>query len=507
MADPLAIYGAIATSIDLLTKIYQAVRRYLDLPDAMVTAKSRMLSAIQAFENWQARFKIESGQRPGLFYQAVWGPSGYKQVVEIWTRLKMTSDQVSGQIDSLIVNIMGYDRRQGYGRHFQNHLQNQVEQSHRSHFTWKRLVGALVDRAGKVDEGIASFNTDLIALQRVSYSRIYKMYGVDMERGGSFDKLFTTGLLHRRARIHAESLHDAFLVTRPTTYLALEALEMSPQESARVLNLQSSRNRNRSKARDLDKQKDFQFLLQKDARTIPVWLRPVTYTGRPDFCKSFKEIIEEVEREGSCNLMTPGPAKQKTFRVREYDESYLKSFHTVLPLRQHLRFMWPRNKAQVAYAIACGFYRVVGSPWGNYFECANIHAKPITTNEWTVALHAQAGDPRLAETLAKSQMIHHKPGQNLEYHCQVYRLGVILAEIALERPADYPGLSLIKYSPLLMTDMRGPRDAAQVAFDVVSIMGHWYGNAVYFCLSLFEKPDEINQEELDRDFEQEVLIP
>lgn len=510
MVDPLAVYGAIGLSIDLLGKIYRAVSRYMELPEALATIQSRMLSCGHAWDKWKDDFRILDEEIPERFYQVLWGKTGYQEVLKILIRLGDTRKKVWRYVDDMIVTAVRYDRKDVYGAYFDRQLQTEIASAYTNWFSWKRFIGAIVDRSRKLTEDIASFNEDLQALQRTSNYFINKLYGVDLERGASFNEVMHSGLSCRATRKHAEIIHNAFIISKPNTYLALIPLKMSPHQRSRTTLVRSARNRSRNKIRDVDENKDFQFLLQRNAIWIPVWFRPANYSGNPTFCSSFSQMIDQIALEGSCNLKPPQGSREKSrtkgYRVREYDQVFLKSFNNIRPLKQQLRSMWPREKVQVAYAIASGFYRVVGSTWGNYFECANIRAKSITTNEWAVALQAQEGDPRLSNILDVSQMIHHRPGKKMAYHCQVYRLGVILAEIALGRPAGFVELHK-DYGPLLVTDGRGPRDAAEIANETISVMGPEYGNAVFFCLSLFEKPDELKKDGLDYEFEQEVLIP
>lgn len=159
-----------------------------------------------------------------------------------------------------------------------------------------------------------------------------------------------------------------------------------------------------------------------------------------------------------------------------------------------------KDVVQLANTLANGFFRVLGSPRGDYFECDNLKARAATTDIWSALLDASPRDRQAAEVFERSKRLFQCP-RDVRHHCHVFRLRIVLTEIAIGRRITFLTSDREIGSRIVMDwhgDQRLP--PITVAGYVENEMDTAYGDAVYHCLSLLENRDMRQDSVLDDDF-------
>lgn len=121
----------------------------------------------------------------------------------------------------------------------------------------------------------------------------------------------------------------------------------------------------------------------------------------------------------------------------------------------------------------------------------------------------------LNRALADLQTLIGQGNRDLTPHAQIYRLGIILTELATGSRVTYaeinndlhtPGLKLVL--PALGPEMADTRlGTAEVAREVEHMMGKEYANLVGFCLGIFEQRGKMTLMGVEREFERSLLVP
>lgn len=332
MADPLSIYGAVATSFELFGQFLKICRRFGDLPRTLDAVNRRLQGYEYALKDWKNKFRIES-HRPLRFYQALWGDDEPKvrhllNVLQICckgvkkTLNKMVSKALPDMSDAI------YDGRVDEAA--MNAAVREIKQQIRG---WTRLKAAVMNEVQDLEDDLKDFERDLAALTWISKVAFREQHGTDLEQ---FDasRLTGRGLFYRQTRKNAQMLHDAYKYEDDPIrcYLVLEPLvfgsgrdasrdsgsrrSQSPQAqgSSQQLNALGPRSRPRARSegdvgsqsltvyrsarspgikyrenvKEVDPKRHFQFLLQYRGISRPIVIRPASLEGTK---RALKQVI------------------------------------------------------------------------------------------------------------------------------------------------------------------------------------------------------------------------
>ncbi|KAF2416543.1 hypothetical protein EJ08DRAFT_703605 [Tothia fuscella] len=463
MIEPLSVYGAVLTSLHLLGKFIEVCQRYGDLPKDLDAAYCRLKGCEAALKHWKDKFRLQPG-RPPDFYRVLWGDN-----------------------EADIAHIL-------------NQMQINCE------------------KARGLDAELDDFVEKLTALRRISVEAFRTLHNVNINKVRDTSTVIGRGLYYRKTRSSTIKLHHA-LTYQPDTirsYLALgtvvdeqrhQSSNPSPRGSRRDSDAGSNRDQDRrqlgvyglprlSRAasvgsdsqgltvcrssrspgikfreyiQDVNKDQHFQFLLQYSGFSYPVVLRPVRFQGTESakdqirFSSSFIGVIAELEREELCNLTTTDD-EPKRFRVQKYDGPVLKDLHKI------------------------------ANAYGNYLEGVNLGVTRMNTRKWAVGTTAISTDSSMAEALKAMERQFQVAGVNHVVHGQIFRLGVILAELGLGTTLRrvYVGGDRIK-----LELGSGYKTTVFVASEIETKTSQSYSMVMGFCLGVYERRALLRKRALD----------
>lgn len=121
-------------------------------------------------------------------------------------------------------------------------------------------------------------------------------------------------------------------------------------------------------------------------------------------------------------------------------------------------------------------------------------------------MEAAPVDSFLGQALRDAEIGCQYPGVSLTPHAQIFRLGVVLAELGLGRPLRH--IRLHDRNKFQLDFGQGKNeDTWRISCDVVRETSDSYGKVVDFCLSIFERGNYTEKKNLDHEFEYSVLNP
>jgi hypothetical protein len=561
MADALAIYGAVATSLHLLGKFIDVCQRYGELPKEIDQGYCSLKGCEAALKEWKDRFRLQPG-RPHDFYRVLWGEDE-RDIAHILNDMQHICEKVRDTVKGVMtVATRQRDIRIYDGRVDEEFLRDKIRAAKDGLGGWTRVKWAIKNQAKGLRQEIDDFERQFTNLQRISRTAFRTVHNINIDRVEDTSTVIHGGLYYRKTRLNAAKLHDAFKYQPDPIrcYFALgtivdERRQWSPNantrgsrrnsdtgashnQDGRQLTVQgrlgvsrpsrsasvgstsqgltvyrSSRSpgiRFHEYIQDVHEDRHFQFLLQYTGISYPIVIRPVRFEGthrakdQIRFTNSFIGVIAELEREELCNLTTMD-VEPKRFRIQKYEGPVLKDLNRIAKFEEQLAHLPLKAKAQVAHTIAAGLFRIIGSPWGDYLEGDNLAATRINRRRWAVGMAAVSANSRIAMVLEAMEGEYQVAGISHAVHGQIFRLGVILAELGLGTTLRRVRVSGDK---IKLDFGRGYNSTVSVASEVQTKTGsqYWY-KVVSFCLGVYQRRDYLGKRSLDYEFEKLVLEP
>lgn len=520
--EVLAILTAVKDANEVLGQFLALIRRYADLPRSILVLRHRISGCEHALKKWERTWGIEDG-RPNAYYEVFWGRNGWAEVREVVGTLRIICNNLNESVSSMVNSVdkaTRHNRRPHPPYVYERHVDEALVRESIKRITrstndrrWNRFMKACKNEAAELEYQVREFNRSLRALRRISNGKFEEMHGLSWSRRrrhlqpAEIVRLLTGRDMrsHQEARADAVSLHEAFKSGNRTG-------QMKCHLGMTVVTLAGS-VQNRTQP---DPKKDFQMLLETPLYSCEVLVHPAKFNNdrgtlrREVFLSSFVDVLAEIQQGATkpSNLLPPSNQFENGFTVRTALDAQLNESVIRQPLRHQLHRILRREKVHVAYTLASGFFRLLGSPWADYLECGNIRTKPIAGDLWAALLDASPGDRLTSTIFQRTTQLFQRSNREMKYHCHVYRLGIVLAEIALGQQITFLKLDRV-FGPKIVLDIQADQglDAEVVAGLVEDEMDGTFGDVVYFCVSVFQQEDLRALNNLDDDFARCVLDP
>lgn len=512
-AEVFAVIKAVNDGKEIVGQFVDLVNRYIELPERVNVIQHRLHGCEFALESWERKWGIEERQ-PTAYYEYFWGHNGWREVRMVIATLGTISRKVDDEINGLIGNATSQARtppRRGR-RYDEAIVKEGVKRIAKSMGKWRRFIKAVKNQASKMDEQIGEFNRSLRALRRISIGLAERLHGAIFSRSGRIrDRERTLAIQEAdrsrfpRSRERASTLHQVYEAQRDVScLLGLTVIE-------RRRNSRENRGSNDS-IPNLDT--DFQLLLKDRTSAQEVLIVPVTRRGQPNpqDCRNFVDTLRELENNVMYARLSPVNASSgEGFRVYKASDARLDELSRQQSLFARRNRLSQRDKIQIAYTVAQGYMRLVGSPWLDYLDFDNIRARAIAADLWSGLLEVKSSREDIDDALRTNARNFYRLNSNLSLHTQIYRLGVFLTEIALNRKITRLDIDrtngvriVLEWAADGPLNPNGPAGQAEDAFS-----SEKYGDVVFFCLSLFENEEKLKLkvEDLTSQFAAEVLDP
>lgn len=515
------IFQAVRAGGDVLSQFIDVARRYLDLPMQVSDIRHSIRGCEHALKSWEKRWGVAE-RRPTAYYEMFWGRNGWEEIRDCLGSIRQICRRVNEEIDGLVecatVHNKTRFRPEVYAKRLDETLvQESVKRISKRMGRWRRFRKALINQAVELEDQIRRFEKELRALRRMSNGNAETMHGekflkIRHLRGKEFILRLTGQDLssYQKARKDAELLHEASQSSRAVaSHIGFTVLN----QSNRGLRESPPRRRAEPQAPVPNPDADFQLLIDDHGVWSEVLIHPVRFSGNPtrsEFCSSLSETLSKcLGPRSECYLLPPSSSFDEGFIVRKANNARLGDLESRRDLHAQLGVHGERDKMLIASTLAEGCYRLLGTPWLDYLDGRNIRTMPVASDSWAALLKACPGDSRTTEILARMAHTFRRGNHGLTHHCHIYRLGLLLIEIGLGQPITYVvyqrtiGVKVV----LSWTGSDESLNANSVAAEVENEMGQKYGDVVYFCLSVLQDHNLLNERDFDQNFAIQVLEP
>ena len=369
-----------------------------------------------------------------------------------------------------------------------------------------------------MDAQIDRFNTKLTNLERLAEGHLLDTHPSLFSKDPSQWPQERQGLIQdgmrdemrravRHTREDAESMHSAWAANDDTKcHLAIT-------------------NSGDQSSREAIMSQHLYFVLANSERAKEIQVKPVRFEGSqvktlPD---NLNDVSKSIYRSSQRDhyLLPPGALDGSGFKIYACPRSSLAKLDAQRPLsallnqaqKTKLGSLKTEDKLAVAVGLIEGSYRYLGTPWLNYLDSANVRGDRASNGTWTALLQAKPGNKAVSQALTQLSAKGPYKSLGLESHKQIFRLGVVLTELAVGSLVSYaeasddikvPGVSLV-FQDIAEDDRLS---ADEIAAEVENRTGsEIYANLVKFCLSVLQSRTKIKTLRVDDAYEKELLDP
>ncbi|KAF1844036.1 uncharacterized protein K460DRAFT_368902 [Cucurbitaria berberidis CBS 394.84] len=266
--------------------------------------------------------------------------------------------------------------------------------------------------------------------------------------------------------------------------------------------------------------RDFAFLLSLSGSTHEVLVHPVKIKAinnpkriQTDFSTAIPPLIKKEHTE--C-YMLPSASTSAGFEVRIppanllSDLEYKDSLSTIIREQNAFlgsQILYPLDQSAIASGIAQGCFRLIGSQWLQFLDCSNIRWRRTKEGKWTSMLTVTPGNASVTRTLEQCRKTNQqrRDKRDLLKHIQIFRIGLVMAELALKSPISYIDYDEVTNTMKLFFNNGMEVDANRIAAEVQSRSNEFLGNMVFFCLNALQDQDAMSDKSIEGSYFNEVL--
>lgn len=367
-----------------------------------------------------------------------------------------------------------------------------------------------------MDAEIARFDTKLTNLDRLAEGHLLETHPDLFDKDPSQRHRERQGLIQdgmrdemrkavRNTREDAEGMHTAWAATDDLKcHLAIANGSSKSSREAIV-----------------DEQLHFVVANGDKPREIQVTSARFKGPGVRSLPDSLNDVSKSIYRSSQRDwqLLPPGATNGIGFKIYAPPRSSLAKLDARQPLSSllnenvgsKLASLKTEDKLKVAVGMIEGCYRYLGTPWLNHLDSSNVRGDRNSHGAWMALLEAKPGNRNVSQALTQLSAKGPYKGLRLESHKQIFRLGIVLAELAVGSLVSYaeasddikvPGVSLV-FQDLAEDDRLS---AEEIAAEVENRTGsEIYANLVRFCLSVLQTRTKIKTLRVDDAYEKELL--
>jgi hypothetical protein len=517
MAEVLGILGLLFTSAEILGEFASYTSKWRLLSDRLFDIKEGLDAAELTLKSWQRKYDVQD-RRPVIYMHVLFGKPGWERMSQTLGSIRIVSKILKSDIDKVIGRALaaGPARSRNSAETADGKLDEELVQSClrriKRNTSWSRKFQySVLGRADDLELQLERLHRKIGMLERFSdyflekehpeiFHTIKRLPGrrVILKIGDGKSESVQNNLLDAlSARKDAELLHRA---SGPGNQIHI-GLSV-PQIHKR----------------------DFAFLLNLAGKSHEIHVHPVRIKAINDRSRVPTEIAAAIPKllrdsQDPC-YMLPSRTRSDGFQVSIpprkslLDLEYKDSLSTILRDQDQCmsqQVLYPQDQVAIACGIAQGSFRLIGSQWLQFLDCRNVRWRRSVDGKWTSMMAATAGDTSVTRTLdrCKDASLGRRDKRDLSKHIQIFRIGLLLAEIALKTPISY-----VDYDPssctvkIYISSFNGdgePVDATEIAEEVQNKTNVLMGNIVFFCLSALQEKDKLSDREIEASYYKEVL--
>jgi hypothetical protein len=436
--------------------------------------------------------------------------------------------EMNSNIDSIVRRTLdhapGMHNSQLHDRRYDRHLVEQaVRRISQSMSRGKRFYQAVKNRGYDLKVQAVDLNRLLLNLQRLGSTFFAEQY----EESESWGWDWTRNLPARnRLRVTMPTIEDGKRMQSDAVQLyRCSNISTKPLEHSVVLITpripsRSSPSRSPSPLRF----HDINMVVRLGNEWKDVLIEPVRYRQGTSAHQSLRSAVKTLnDPSHGANLYIPEGSKSgDVFRVslatrqrnsvRATDNRSLKDFLQESKGITDHRYISLSDRVAMICSLVEGSYHYLGSDWLRTLDTGCLKGGQASDGTWTMLLGNQGENLSRSEELLNFEIaaLSDRDRRDLGLHCQIFRLGLVLAELALRKQINW--IERDKSRQRMNIVIRDLQEEPLSAADIASYCdretnSRTIGDLVFFCLSSLQNPRFLSDDHLNETYHPKALLP
>jgi hypothetical protein len=511
MAEVIGIITGLITAGQLLETFAHETRKWKHLSDRLFDIREGLDVAELALASWKRKFQIEERHRR-VYMEVLFGKQGCDRITATLGSIAIVARIVRGDINKIIGRALqaqpGRPTNSGNDSDIDEFLVKDCLRRIRQNTTWSRRFALnVLGKADELERRLERLDKKVGVLERFSdyfLEREHPDVFAEMKRLGGRRVILKVGdggtdELGKHLKNSMAAREDAQLLHRASGKGNRVHIGLSvPQIGDR----------------------DFDFLLNLEGRTDEVLVRPVkikAVNDSPRVKSDFTAIVPALRSNPQDDhYVLPSAASSDGFHIKIPPANHLvdlehkESLATIIRNRDTYlgsQILYPQDQSAIASGIAQGALRLIGSRWMEFLDCSNIRWRRARDGQWTSMLTAVPGNASTTRSLDQCHAANRnaRGARDLTKHIQIFRIGLVLTELALKSPVSYIDYDPASNTVKLFINDGEEVDAGELAEAVQRENNVLLGNMVFYCLNVLQDKDKMRDRAIEADYYREVV--
>ncbi|KAF1920372.1 hypothetical protein BDU57DRAFT_440193 [Ampelomyces quisqualis] len=511
MAEVLGIITGLITAGQVLESFAHQTRQWKHLSHRLFDVREGLDVAELALASWKRKFQIEERHRR-IYMEVLFGKQGYERITATLGSIALVTRVVRGDINKIVGKAL--QARSSRPPHSENDsdfdelLVKDCLRRIRQNTSWSRkFVLNVLGKAEELEMRLEKLDKKVGMLERFSD------YFLEREHPDIFAEMKRLGGRKVILKVGDGGMDDLGKHLKNS---------MAAREDAQLLHRASGKGNRIHIGLSVPQvgDRDFDFLFNLDGRTDEILVRPVkikAVNDSPRVKSDFTAIMPALRSNPQADYyVLPSAASSDGFHLKLPPANHLvdlehkDSLATIIRNRDTYlgsQILYSQDQSAISSGIAQGALRLIGSQWMDFLDCSNIRWRRTKDGQWISMLTAVPGNAATKRTLEQCYDANRKGrgSRDLTKHIQIFRIGLVITELALKSPMSY-----IDYDPktntvkLFINDGEEV-DAAEMAEAVQRENNGLLGDIVFYCLNVLQDRDKMKDKMIEADYYREVV--
>ncbi|KAH8724564.1 hypothetical protein GQ44DRAFT_617733 [Phaeosphaeriaceae sp. PMI808] len=510
MAEVIGIITGLLTAGQVLGSFAQQTRQWKRLSDRLFDLKEGLELIEIALESWKRKYRIE--QRHRIYMEVLFGKQGCDRITATLGSIGIATKRFRQDVNKIVGQAL---QARSTKDHFVDNESNIDERlvedclyRIKQNTSWSRkFVLSALGKADELEKRLERLDRKVGVLER--FSDLY----LEREHPDIFAEV--KRLAGRRVMLKVSDGGSDDLGKELRNSIA-------GRQDARLLH-QASGPSNRVhiglSVPQID-DRDFDFLLNHEGNTHEVLVHPVKIKAVNNSSRvkgDFSAAVPALRNNPKDALyVLPSAASSDGFQVSIPPRSHLvdlehkDSLATIIKNKDTYlgsQILYPQDQSAISSGIAQGSLRLIGSQWLSFLDCSNVRWRRTKDGKWISMLTAAPGSASINRALDQCHTANRmgRGNRDLTKHIQIFRIGLVLTELALKSTISYVDYDPFTNTMKLYINDGEEVDATELAEAVERESTKYLGNIVFYCLNVLQDKDKMKDKSIEVDYFKEVI--
>ena len=510
MAEVTGSISGLLTAGQTLETFAHQTYRWRHLSERLLDLSEGLCATEISLQSWQRKYDIQE-RRPIIYMQVLFGKLGCKRIQATLGNIRAIARTMESDVDLIIgCALTAQPGRAPQDRYIDHQLvEDCLQRIRRDTSRSRKFKFGVLRRADDLEMRLERLYRKLTMLERFSD------YYLENEHPDIFSEI--RRLPGRRVILKVGDGRSGSMQNK-----LLDAL--SGQKDAEMLHKASGQSNKIHIGLSIPQihVRDFAFLLSLGGKTYEILAHPVRIkaihgpTRVPsDLAAAIPSLMQQYSNREVC-YVKPSSRSSDGFELSIPRRNLLSDLEHKDPLSaifkdQHIRLgsqiLYPQDQTALASGIAQASFRLIGSQWLRFLDCANVRWRRTADGKWTSMLTATPGNASTSRSLESCLSTNRarRDGRDLTKHVHIFRIGLVLAELCLKSSISYIDFDAMSSTVKLFVNDGDEVDATEIAAEVERKTNMYLGNMVFFCLSTLQERDRLNDKSIEGAYFTEVV--